>query len=315
MPLPFVEILLIVLPVFVVIALGWGLLRFGLIDSEFLRQTNRLVYYVCLPLLLFYKIATADFSSNFNAALVSASALAIVAGFCISYAFAWLRHYPPAVTGAFSQGSFRGNIAYVGLAIVLNAYGEAGLTKASMVMGFIVPVLNWFAILALLLPHRGKPGNHPSGDWRRALLLNPLILASLAGLVWSFLQLPMPRLLASSLHLASSMTLPLALLAIGGSFTPQRLRGDLWRAGLATAIKLVIVPLCAAGLLWSFGLRGMDLGIGVLLAATPTATATYIMADQMGGDAELAGSIIMLSTLAAAVTYSLALFMLHAVGA
>ncbi len=315
MALPFVEILLIVLPVFVVIGLGWVLLRFGLIDSEFLRQTNRLVYYVCLPLLLFYKIATADFSSNFNAALVSASALAIVAGFLISYAFARLRHYPPAVTGAFSQGSFRGNIAYVGLAIVLNAYGEAGLTKASMVMGFIVPVLNWFAILALLLPHRGKQGTHPSGDWRRALLLNPLILASLAGLLWSFLQLPMPRLLASSLHLASSMTLPLALLAIGGSFTPQRLRGDLWRAGLATAIKLVIVPLCAAGLLWFFGLRGMDLGIGVLLAATPTATATYIMADQMGGDAELAGSIIMLSTLAAAVTYSIALFLLHFLGA
>ncbi|PKN12063.1 MAG: AEC family transporter [Deltaproteobacteria bacterium HGW-Deltaproteobacteria-4] len=315
MALPFVEILLIVLPVFVVIGLGWVLLRFGLIDSEFLRQTNRLVYYVCLPLLLFYKIATADFSSNFNAALVSASALAIVAGFLISYAFARLRHYPPAVTGAFSQGSFRGNIAYVGLAIVLNAYGEAGLTKASMVMGFIVPVLNWFAILALLLPHRGTQGTHPSGDWRRALLLNPLILASLAGLVWSFLQLPMPRLLASSLHLASSMTLPLALLAIGGSFTPQRLRGDLWRAGLATAIKLVIVPLCAAGLLWFFGLRGMDLGIGVLLAATPTATATYIMADQMGGDAELAGSIIMLSTLAAAVTYSVALFLLHFLGA
>lgn len=315
MTLPFAEILLIVLPVFVVIALGWVLLRVGLIDSDFLRQTNRLVYYVCLPLLLFYKIATADFSSNFSAALVGGSALAIVAGFLIAYAFSWLRGYSPAVTGAFTQGSFRGNIAYVGLAIVLNAYGEEGLTKASMVMGFIVPVLNWFAILALLLPQHGKRGADSAGNLRRALLYNPLILASLAGLLWSFLQLPMPRLLASSLHLASSMTLPLALLAIGGSFTPQRLRGDLWRAGLATAIKLVLVPLCAAGLLWFFGLRGIDLGIGVLLAATPTATATYIMADQMGGDAELAGSIIMLSTLAAAVTYSIALLLLRGLGA
>jgi hypothetical protein len=315
MTLPFAEILLTVLPVFAVIALGWALLRFKLIDSDFLRQTNRLVYYVCLPLLLFYKIASADFSSNFNAALVGASALAIVAGFLIAYAFAWLRGYPPTVTGAFTQGAFRGNIAYVGLAIVLNAYGEAGLTRASMLMGFIVPVLNWLAILALLLPQRGGKGTHPTGDWRRALLFNPLILASLAGLVWSFLQLPMPRLLASSLHLASSMTLPLALLAIGGGFTPQRLRGDLWRAGGATFLKLVIVPLCAAGLLWFFGVRGIDLGIGVLLAATPTATATYIMADQMGGDAELAGSIIMLSTLAAAITYSIALFFLHALGA
>ena len=315
MALPFAEILLIVLPVFAVIALGWALLRFKLIDSDFLRQTNRLVYYVCLPLLLFYKIATADFSSNFNAALVGASALAIAAGFLIAYAFSWLRGYSPAVTGAFTQGSFRGNIAYVGLAIVLNAYGEEGLTKASMVMGFIVPVLNWFAILALLLPQHGQRGGDSAGNLRRALLYNPLILASLAGLLWSFLQLPMPRLLASSLHLASSMTLPLALLAIGGGFTPQRLRGDLWRASGATFLKLVIVPLCAAAFLWFFGVRGIDLGIGVLLAATPTATATYIMADQMGGDAELAGSIIMLSTLAAAVTYSIALLLLHGLGA
>lgn len=315
MTLPFAEILLIVLPVFAVIALGWVLLRLKLIDQEFLRQTNRLVYYVCLPLLLFYKIATADFSSNFNAALVSGSALAIVAGFFIAYAFSLLRGYPPAVTGAFTQGAFRGNIAYVGLAIVLNAYGEEGLTKASMLMGFIVPVLNWFAILALLLPQHGKGSVKSTGTLRRALLFNPLILASLAGLVWSFLHIPMPRLLESSLRLTSGMTLPLALLAIGGGFTPQRLRGDLWRAGGATCIKLVIVPLCAALLLWFFGLRGIDLGIGVLLAATPTATATYIMADQMGGDAELAGSIIMLSTLAAAVTYSIALFLLHFIGA
>lgn len=314
MALPFAEILLIVLPVFSVIALGWVLLRFKLIDNDFLRQTNRLVYYVCLPLLLFYKIATADFSSNFNAALVGASALAIAAGFLIAYAFAALRGYSPAVTGAFTQGSFRGNIAYVGLAIVLNAYGEAGLTRASMLMGFLVPVLNWFAILALLLPQRGKKSGDPAGSLRRALLYNPLILASLAGLLWSFLQLPMPRLLASSLHLASSMTLPLALLAIGGGFTPQRLRGDLWRAAAATAIKLVILPLGAAAFLWIFGVRGIDLGIGVLLAATPTATATYIMADQMGGDAELAGSIIMLSTLAAACTYTIALLLLHYFG-
>src|SRR5512145_825151 len=121
MPL-FVEILTIVLPVFVVIALGTGLRRLRLIDADFLFQTNRLVYYICLPLLLFYKIGTADFAASFNGALVAGSALAIATGCLLSYGYAALRRYPPEARGTFSQGAFRGNLAYVGLAIVMNAY-------------------------------------------------------------------------------------------------------------------------------------------------------------------------------------------------
>ena len=121
MPL-FIDILNIVLPVFIVIALGYLLKRLELIDNAFVHQTN----------LLFYGIGTADFSANFNAALVLASGAAIALGFCISYGYAALRGYPPAARGAFSQGAFRGNLAYVGLAIVMNAYGQTGFARAGI---------------------------------------------------------------------------------------------------------------------------------------------------------------------------------------
>ena len=110
------------------------------------------------------------------------------------------------------------------------------------------------------------------------------------------------------------MTLPLALIAIGGSFSLEKLRGDLVRAGFATGIKIIWLPLIAALLLVALGVRGIDLGVGVLMAGTPAATATYIMAHQMKGDAELAGSIVMMSTLASALTYTLSLFVLHSLG-
>lgn len=310
----FIDILNIVLPVFSVIVLGWLLKRFGLINDAFLQQTNRLVYYVALPLLLFYKIGTADFFANFNARLVIGSVAAVFITFLGSYLYGSFRHYPAEARGTFSQGAFRGNLAYIGLALCLNAYGEPGLTRAGILMGFLVPFLNLFAILALLWPHRGDGQNRTLLFWVRQIVFNPLILASFVGIAWSFLALPIPLLVERSLKIATGMTLPLALIAIGGSFSLAKLQGDLVLAALSTGIKIVWMPLLAALLLISLGVRGMDLGIGVLIAGTPTATATYIMAHQMKGDAELAGSIVMLSTMLSAATYTVALLILRSQG-
>jgi predicted permease len=117
-----------------------------------------------------------------------------------------------------------------------------------------------------------------------------------------------------SLNIATGMTLPLALLAIGGGFSLERLRGDLFKAALASGIKTIWMPILAAILLISMGVKGMDLGIGVLIAGTPAATANYIMAEQLKGDAELAGTIVMLSTLLSAATYTVALLILRSQG-
>ena len=310
----FTDIINIVLPVFSVIALGWLLRRWGLIDALFLKQTNRLVYYVCLPLLLFYKIGSADFFANFNGRLVVGSIAAVTLTFLISYTYAVVRGYPNNARGVFSQGAFRGNIAYMGLAITLNAYGETGLTRAGILMGFLVPFLNLYAILALLWPHRGDGQQRGANFWLRQVALNPLILASALGIFWSFYDLPIPLILDRSLKIATGMTLPLALLAIGGGFSVEKLRGDLFRAALASGAKTIWLPVLAAILLMALGVDGMDLGIGVLIAGTPAATANYIMADQLKGDAELAGTIVMFSTLLSALTYTVALFILRSHG-
>jgi predicted permease len=310
----FAEIINIVLPVFSVIALGSLLRRIGLIDSIFLKQTNRLVYYVCLPLLLFYKIGSADFFANFNGRLIIGSIMAITVTFIASYVYSTFRDYPKNARGVFTQGAFRGNLAYMGLAITLNAYGETGLTKAGILMGFLVPFLNLYAIFALLWPHRGDGEQRGASFWFRQIIFNPLIIASFLGIIWSFLDLPIPLVFERSLEIATGMTLPLALLAIGGGFSVQRLRGDLVKAALASGIKTIWLPILAAVLLVSMGVEGMDLGIGVLFAGTPAATANYIMADQLKGDAELAGTIVMLSTLLSAVTFTVALLILRTQG-
>jgi malate permease and related proteins len=309
----FYDVLVIVLPVFLVIATGSVLKWTRLADAGFLFQLNRIVYYLALPSLLFYKISTADFSASFNGALMIGLLVSIIAGFASSYAYGALR-YPPAVRGAFSQGAFRGNLAYIGLPVVYNAYGEKGLASAGILLGVLIPAMNFFAIVALLMPHRNGDRKMSAGSWVRQIGGNPLIIASLIGIAWSFFRLPMPKVIDSALNIITGMALPLALISIGASFSWEKLRGDLKITVPATVFKLVFLPFLTALVLLLLGVRGQELAIGVLFAGTPTATVAYIMAQQMQGDAELSGSIIMLSTILSVLTYTIALYCLKIMG-
>jgi len=309
----FINILNTVLPVFLVIGLGFGIRRCGLIDAQFISNINRLVYYVCLPLLLFYKIGTADFSTNFNPALIAGSMLVILLGFVAVYRLAGAMRLAGPVQGVVAQGACRGNLAFMGLALVYNAYGEAGLTRAGILMGFLVPVYNLGAILVLTLS-QGQDTKPQGPHWLSQVLLNPLILASALGIVWSSYHLPLPLLLNRALNIVSATALPLALLAIGGSFSIERLQGNLKLATLVSVCKLLLIPLLTSVLLMALGVNGLDFAVGILLAGAPAATANYIMATELKGDAQLAGTIVMLSTLLSVFSYALLLFLLQYLG-
>lgn len=305
----FFEMVVIVLPVFLVVGVGYGVKRSTIVDEPFLFQLNKLVYYLALPLLLFYKIASSDFDMSFNAMQVAGLAMVIGCGFLLSYGFGILAGYPADVRGTFCQCSFRGNLAYVGLAIVYNGYGESGLASAGLLLGCIVPVLNFLSILALLLPHQGR--KIQPRLFVQQIVYNPLIIASFLGFAWSFFALPIPEVIDKALQIITGMALPLALLSIGASFSIRKLRGDLRIAFIATTIKLLLLPLIAALILPLLGVTGEDLAVAVLLAGTPTATAAYIFTQQMKGDAELSGSIIMLTTLLSAVSFTVILMVLN----
>ena len=308
------EIFLIVLPVFLVIGLGFSLKKTGLVGSEFLLSLNRLIYFIALPALLFYKIATADFLVSFNGPLLAGLVISTLTVFILSYTYGSLRGYQPSAHGAFCQGAFRGNLAYIGLALVYNAYGEEGFAVAGILLGFLVPLFNFLSVLALLLPQRRDSYSMGTFFWVKQVVYNPLILASFGGIVWSFLALPLPLIVDRAFGIVTGMSLPLALIAIGASFSFSKLRGDLAVATLAASLKIVLLPLLAGGILILLGVRGQELAIGVLLAGTPTATAAYIMAQQLKGDAELSGAIIMISTLCSLGTYTFALYFLKFLG-
>jgi len=308
-------ILQAVLPVFLVIAIGAGARRFRFIGQEFIDTANALVYYLLLPALLFYKIGTSNFREAFSVPLVAGGYVATVAAFLLATLLSRRLGISPAAQGSFVQGAFRANLAYVGLPIVFSAVGDAGLRKAGILLGFMVPLLNTLAVIALLLPH-GTANGRKENLLRvlRQLATNPLILSSFFGIAWSGFALPLPRLAGNTLDILSSATLPLSLLCLGGSFSFQRARSGFRIAALAASMKILLLTAIGIAAYRWMGLSGEDLRVGGIMMGCPTAVVTYVMASQLDGDTDLAGSIVVVSTAASAVTITGWLVFLQAAG-
>lgn len=310
------EILQAVLPVFLVIAIGATARRFRFIGDPFIDTANRLVYYFLLPALLFYKIGTSNFREAFNVHLVIGGYAATVVTFLVATLLSRKMAITPGERGSFVQGAVRANLAYVGLPVVFSAVGDIGLTKAGILLGFMVPLINSLAIVALVTPH----GNGQERGWENArriayqLAINPVLLSAFFGILWSLFRIPLPALADRTLAILSSATLPLSLLCLGGAFSLERARTEFRIAAISAAMKvLLLTALAVAAYRW-MGLAGDDLRVGVIMMGCPTAVVTYVMASQLKGDTDLAGTIIVLSTAVSAVTITGWLFFLSAAG-
>jgi predicted permease len=291
--------------------MGMALRRYGFLKEGFIDSANSLVYYILLPALLFNEISGADFREDFNGALVIGGYAASLVTFGI--AFLLSGSFSPSVRGSFLQGTIRANFAYVGLPIVFNVLGPAGLRKAGILLGFVVPFLNACSVLALILPHglaKGK-GLETARRMLRQVVTNPAIVASVAGMVWSLFEMPVPGMARRTLQLLAPATLPLSLLCLGGSFSMDRARRGFEAAILAAFLKLVVLTGIGLAFYRWMGVGGMDLRVGLIMLGCPTAVITYVMAAQLSGDTDLAGTIVITSTVGSAVTIAAWLFLLR----
>jgi predicted permease len=195
--------------------------------------------------------------------------------------------------------------------------GPAGLRKAGIFLGFIVPLLNGLSIVALMAPHgagKGEGTATTASRIARQIVANPIILACLAGIAWSVLKLPLPGMIDRTFRLLTPATLPLSLLCLGGSFSFERARKGFAVAALAAFLKGGVLTGIGIALYRWMGVSGDDLRIGAIMLGCPTAVVTYVMAARLRGDTDLAGTIVIVSTAASAITITGWLFLLSAMG-
>lgn len=285
-------------PVLALVVFGAIVKHWRLTDDAFLRTSDRLVYFVFFPLMLFWKIGSAPLHFEEGWRYLTASILAVVAVCGLSLLYIRLRPVPSFQAGSFNQGCYRFN-TYIGMAVLINAFGEAGVQLYGILIGLIIPLINVLCVSVLIwydssdeAPHGGR-----LVVTLRSLLANPLILACVGGILYSRAVGSFPTPVDNTLKLMSQVTLPLALFSIGGSLTFANLRTNMGMALVAAGFKLAVLPIVGLLFLWLFGVTGLAWKVSMLFFSLPTSTAIYILSSQLHSDTELASAVIVMSTL------------------
>lgn len=304
----FQQTLAITSPVFAMLFLGVLLKRVGWIDSGFINTASALVFNVTMPAMLFLGIFHADLRTALQPALIGYFTLATLLSFALIWGWAIWR-CPREDRGIYTQGAFRGNNGIIGLALAASLYGAHGVSLGAVLAGVVILLYNSLSTLVLAI----YSPSMKSDPWSvcKSVLRNPLIIAVLAALPFSYFKLALPVWLLTSGEYLAQMTMPLALICIGGTLSLAALRDSGSIALSASLMKMVWVPLfCTLGA-WLWGFRGAELGILFLYFASPTAAASFVMARAANANHQLAATIIVVTTLAAAVTTNIGIFILQ----
>lgn len=299
----------IVAPIFFIVFLGYLLKRVRVIDENFINTASRLVFVITLPALVFMSISRTDFHAVFNPEQLGFVLFGTLLSFIALWIIArrWIRK--PEDLGVFIQGAFRSNYGIIGLAVSYNLFSDSGLAQASLLLALVIPLFNVLSILALSIPAQ-RSGSSSLTSTAMEVLKNPLIIAVCLALPFSYFGFQLPEVAQKTGRYFANLTLPLALLAIGGSLNLQSLRNTSAQATWATLSKLVILPVALTMMAWLYGFRGQDLTMLMVLFGCPTAAASFVMAKGMGGNAELAANIILMTTLGSVVSLSSGIYLM-----
>jgi len=302
----------IVAPVFLIIALGYFLKQIKIINEQFVTITSKFVFNVSLPALIFIELYDVDLITVIDVTQI----VYIYAGTLIIYFLVWIISIPFIKNGkdlsVFVQGAYRSNYAIVGLAIISNLFGDAGLGKASIILAFILPLYNVLAVVILTVPMRKERKLNIKGTFSE-IITNPLIIAVIIALPFSLFRIELPSMIFSSCNLLADVALPLALIGIGGSLNIENIKKASGLAFTSSAIKLIALPVILIFGAYLAGFRNMDLGIMFVLFSCPTAVVSFIMAEAMGCNSRLAGNIVVISTIGSVVTISTAIIILRSI--
>jgi len=303
----------VVAPVFLLIFLGFILRRRNFINENFILVSSRIVFNVTIPALVFAKLSTTDFRVTFDLRQIVFIYIGTLVFFALTGIFSNFLSKNGKDRASFIQGSVRSNYAIVGFALVSNTFGNQALGKAAILLAFIMPLYNVLAIIALTVPvKREKKIGYKKTVIE--IISNPLILATIIAIPFSYFQIFVPQFLMVTVDYLATLTLPLALLGIGGSLKFEGIKKDSKLALWATLIKLIIIPASLTFIAVQLGYQQEDLGVLFMLFATPTAIVSFIMAEEMGCNSELAGNIIVMTTLGSIFTISIGLFVMKSIG-
>ena len=316
-----------VAPIIMLVAIGYFLKKIGYMNMAFAKQANKLVFHVFLPSMLFLNVYKIDNIGEMEFGFVLYAAIVLVLVFLLALPAVTLLTRAPERRGVLLQASFRSNYALIGIPLAQSLFGDEGVAVATLLSAVFIPMLNILAVISLSI--FGEGAKKPSvKKILLGILKNPLIQSIVLGLCVLFVRavflkngiqfrLSDIKPIYSVLTSLSNLATPVALLSLGAQFEFSAVKELKKEIIFGTLMRTVIVPIFGIGTAYFvFGSHfgGAHFAAFVAAFATPVAVSSVPMAQEMGGDSELAGQMGVWSTLFSVASVFVASFLLRFAG-
>lgn len=300
-------IFIAVLPVFLMLFFGSLVRRSDFLAEGFWPGAEKLTFMVLIPALLIRSIATADLGGVAIGPMAGAVVGTILIGFVVAEGLRRAFSIPGPAHTSVVQGTIRFNV-YIVLPVIAGVFGPQGVAAAAVPIAVIPPVVNILSIWTL-----ARHGSAESPTLKGTVLTiakNPFILATLAGIILNVTGMGLPPIISQMIDIMADASLLLGLLIAGAGldFSLDRSRATL--AVLTTGLRFVVMPVIAFGACLLVGLDGIAMATVIIFCSSPTATASYVLARQMGGDADLMAVVITVQTGLGLIAIPLTLYLI-----
>lgn len=300
-----------VLPMCLIMALGYGTRRLGWIRREEISAINKIAFRIFLPCLLYYNVYCSDLSGSFDPLLMAYAVGGVLLTFGLSLGYTLLTEKLPERRGVMIQGMFRSNYVIMGIPVATALLGADQLGTISILIAVVVPLFNMLSVVVLEVFRGQKPKPlHILGQ----IAKNPLVIGSVLGILTLAAGIRLPHILEQTIQNISAIASPLQLFLLGAFFQFSGLKTYRRELVTVSAAKLIVAPGLFLGLGALLGFRGVAFVSLIGVFASPTAVNSFTMAQQMGGDAELAGDIVVTTSAVSILTMFLWIFLFKSLG-
>ncbi|MCE5342479.1 MAG: AEC family transporter [Eubacteriales bacterium] len=300
-----------VFPLLVLMVAGFAARRFGVIGEDGVKQANKAVFFIFLPLLLCLNIMDTPLNVTPDYKTLLFAMVAVVFSFVVLFIIAPHICPAPASRGVFIQGIARSNYAIFGIPLVLMMYPDADTSVSALMVVAVVPIFNIISTIALMT-NNGQRVNF----WSivKGVLLNPLIIGTLGGFALWLLHWHFPTIVQNPLDQLASIATPLALFLLGASLDFGKVQANARLLTIGVLGRLVVLPLVCLSVAVAIGIRGVSLATLIAVFASPTAVSSYPMAQQLGGDTDFAAAQVVLTTTFSGVSVFIWIFLFKSLG-
>jgi len=323
-----------ILPIILLVLLGYSLKKINFIDDGFIKILNKFVFRIALPILLFYNVYSINSLKDIDWSIILFSVVAVLVIYSIGLLFVMLTIKDPRQKGVILQGIFRSNFALIGIPLAQALGGLPALAIVSIISAFVIPLFNILSVISLTIFQKNETGERISlTKLLKTIVTNPLIIGVFVGLVALVIRMAVPRVngelvfslkddvafLYTFIKSVSLTASPMALIALGGQFEFAVVKslaskiavGVIWRVALTPAIVLTAAYLLASRI------PSINDSYPALIAlfGSPIAVSSAIMVNEMGGDRQLAAQLVVWSTISSIVTIFFTIVIMKYVGA